>query len=99
MLIEHLPPESARHRHATDGHQWRNVEALLWQAIHHLERLDQRIVWSIGKRPKWPRFKQFPWETDAVTIGDRGEASTEEVLDYLASISANRRKGPVSGGE
>lgn len=92
MLIEHLPPGSARHRNATEGHEWRNNEALLWQLIHHLQVLDQRLVWSAGKRPKWPKFREFPWKRDAVTLGDRGGASTEDVLDYLASISANRHR-------
>ncbi|QOV99504.1 hypothetical protein [Rhodococcus pyridinivorans] len=92
VLIEHLPPGSARHRQATEGHEWRNNEALLWQILHFLQVLDQRIVWSRGKRPKWPKFKEFPWKRDAVKIGNRGEASSEDVLAYLQSISANRGK-------
>lgn len=92
VLVEHLPPGSALHRARNDGHQWTNVESLLWQLVYYVRVLDQRLVWHKGKRAKWPKWLQFPWSREELKMGDRGEASTEDVLGYLASISANRKR-------
>lgn len=91
VLVVNLPPDSALHRARNDGQQWTNVEALLWQLIHHVKILDQRLVWHRGKRPRWPKWLQFPWSRNAVQIGDRGEATTEEVLAYLRSMSPKKK--------
>ncbi len=91
MFIEHLPPESARHRAQREGWQWTNVEALLWQAIYYLRVLDQRLVWHRGKRAKWPKWAEFPWSDDQIHLGNRGEATTEQVLAYLDSIAPPKK--------
>ncbi|WP_027500404.1 hypothetical protein [Rhodococcus sp. UNC363MFTsu5.1] len=86
-MVEHLPPGSALHRVQNEGHQWTNVEALLWSIAHKLDWLDQRIVWSRRVKPKWPKWRVFPWTRDAVKIGDLGEATPEQALAYLKSQS------------
>lgn len=88
VLVEHLPPDSALHRAHNDGHRWTNLEALVWQLIYFVRVLDQRLVWQKGKRPKWPKWAQYPWSRNQVQMGDRGEATSEQVLEYL------RRTGP-----
>lgn len=91
VLINHLPPGSARHRAANGGHEWRNLESLVWQLVYYVRVLDQRLVWTKGKRPKWPKWVQYPWSRNEVTLGDRGEASTEDVLAYLKSLAPPKR--------
>lgn len=92
VLVEHLPPRSAYGRARHEGQEWGNVEALLWRIDFLLQRLDSRIVWTRGKRPKWPKWKQFPWTRDQVTLGDRGGRSTQDVLTYLASLRPKKKK-------
>ncbi|WP_047888537.1 hypothetical protein [Rhodococcus sp. ARP2] len=87
-MVEQLPPGSALHRANNEGQQWTNVEALLWSIAHKLDWLDSRLMWTKRKKPKWPKWKQFPWDKDGVRIGDRGDATTEEVLAYHRSMSA-----------
>lgn len=87
VLVEQLPPGSALHRALNEGHQWTNVEALLWAISHRLERLDARMQWMKGKKPKWPRWKQFPWSKDGVRMGDRSGRSSAEALAFLRSQS------------
>ncbi|SFA60797.1 hypothetical protein SAMN05444374_11626 [Rhodococcoides kroppenstedtii] len=87
MLKEHLSPGGAWHRAHLDGQQWTNTESLLWGIWHKLDHLDARLVWQKRKRPKWPKFKTFPWSKDKLTVGDRGEATSQDVVDYLRSIA------------
>lgn len=91
-LIEHLPPDSALHRARQDGQVWTWNEALLWRLLHMLERNEQWWKWAKGKRPKWPKFKAHPWERSMVQMGDRGDASSQQVIDYLKSIAPPKRK-------
>lgn len=88
VYVEQLTPGGALHRAQNDGQQWTNVEALLWAIAHKLDHLDQRLVWTKRKKPKWPRFKPFPWSKDGVKLGDRGEATSEQTIAYLRSLSA-----------
>jgi hypothetical protein len=88
---EHLPPTSAVHRAMHEGQQWTNLESLLWRANHLLETIEARLVWGKGVRPKWPKFKSFPW-SKGVTIGDRGAMTSKQSVDYLKSV------GPQGGG-
>ena len=75
-----------------DGHVWTWNEALLWRLLHMFERNEQWWQWAKGKRPKWPKFKSFPWDRDVIKLGDRGEATSQQVIDYLRSISPPKRK-------
>lgn len=85
MAREHLPPDSAWHRAQENYHQWGNTEALLWMVTHLLERLDARLVWQKRRKPKWPKFKPFPWVNDAEKVGDRTGFTDDQVMDYLMS--------------
>lgn len=72
-----------------EGQQWRNTEALLWMIAHKLDVLDQRLVWHKGSRKakaKWPKWRQFPWVRGKQQIGDRGDASSEQVEAYLRHV-------------
>lgn len=91
VLIEHLPPDSALHRARQDGHVWTWNEALLWRLMHMLERNEQWWRWSKGLRPKFPKWKAFPWTKSEIKLGDRGTASSQDVIDYLRSISPRRK--------
>lgn len=92
VLVEHLGPRSALHRARNDGQEWGNVESVLWRIEYWLRQLDQRLVWHRGKRPKWPKWLQYPWSRDQVKIGDRGGRSSEDVIAYLDSLRPKSRK-------
>ncbi|MFI2216523.1 hypothetical protein ACH47B_06525 [Rhodococcus sp. NPDC019627] len=92
VLVEGLPANSARARAYHEGRQWTVTDALLWQAVYYLRVLDQRLVWHRGKRAKWPKFSEFPWSRSDVQLGNRGDATTEQVLAYLESIAPPKRK-------
>lgn len=89
VLIEQLPPRSALHRARNEGQEWGNLEAVAWQIVYYLKVIEQRLVWSRGKRPKWPKWLQFPWSKDQVKIGDRAGADPLKVKAYLDSLSAS----------
>ncbi|OZF09812.1 hypothetical protein CH300_00075 [Rhodococcus sp. 15-1154-1] len=91
VLKEQLPPTSALHRAGMDGQQWTNLEALVWGLWHKLDHIDARLVWMKRKKPKWPKFKAFPWAKSGVTVGDRGEATSQQVVDYLESIAPPKK--------
>lgn len=92
MLKEHLPPSSALHRAGLDGQQWTNLEALVWGLWHKLDHIDARLVWMKRMKPKWPKFKPYPWATSGTKVGDRGGASSDQVLRYLESIAPPKKK-------
>ncbi|OZC80187.1 hypothetical protein CH274_13195 [Rhodococcus sp. 06-418-5] len=91
VLKEHLPDGSAVHRAGLDGQYWTNNEALLWGLWHKLDWLDQRLVWTKRMKPKWPKFKAFPWAKSGAVIGDRGSASNEAAIRYLESIAPPKK--------
>ena len=95
VLIEQLPPRSALHRARNDGHEWGNTEAVLWRIEYWLKVLDQRLMWQKGKRPKWPKWLQFPWSKNQVQLGDRGGRSPLEVKAYLDSLSPKNNPVPA----
>ena len=86
VLIEKLPPTSALHREKNDGQLWTWTEALLWQQIHMLKVIDQRLVWQKRKKPKMPKFRPFPWSKDEKKLGSLGGKSASKALQILRSL-------------
>lgn len=85
-LINGLHPDSALHRAKTDGHVWTWNEALAWQQIHLLKVIDQRLVWQKRKKPKMPKWRQFPWTKDEKKLGSLGGKSPGKALALLRSL-------------
>ncbi|WP_010541906.1 hypothetical protein [Dietzia alimentaria] len=85
-LINGLPPTSALHRAQNDGQQWTWSEALAWQQIHMLKIIDQRLVWQKRKKPKMPKWRQYPWTRDEKKLGDRGGKSASKAIEVLRSL-------------
>lgn len=65
---------------------WTWSEALAWQQIHMLKVIDQRLVWQKRKKPKFPKFRPFPWSKDEKKLGNRGDKPATSVLAVLRSL-------------
>lgn len=101
VLVNNLSPESAvgramkrehNDRHY-DGHEWTQLEALVWWLHHRLEEVLFMQKRSQAKRPgsvSKPDLRPYPWSTDEKTK-DYGyvEAGDERAaVDYLMGLSA-----------
>lgn len=94
-LINGLPPDSALHRAQTGGHVWTWTDSMLWMIVYLLQVLDQRLVWQKGTKPKMPKWRDFPWSTEAKgsgsrKLGDRGDMTNEDVEKFLETIRPPR---------
>ncbi|MCF8605155.1 hypothetical protein L5I01_17510 [Gordonia sp. HY442] len=73
-----------------DGKQYAMSERLLWLIVRRLEENTVVIGKALGnKKLKLPKtHPDYPWsdaDTGRVQIGGRGDATSEEVIDFLDS--------------
>lgn len=90
VLIEHLPPTSAYHRHVS-GHAWSDVEYLLAVLGDRLAENTYVTAKAGGmKGARKPKPLPRPGETDKNRTGDRGDRSTVDVVTYLDQFNPSR---------
>lgn len=91
-MVENLPQGSAIDRARTDGQQWGWNEQLLWMLIRLMQIQTASIANRLGKpRVKVPKeHPKYPWidtdEDGPQKFGDRGDHSSEEVMDFLDNL-------------
>jgi hypothetical protein len=94
-MVEHLPAGGAYYR-ATAGHGWAENEYLLAEVLDAV-RENTWAAFAVAPRqkgqppPKKPKRVKRPGEREPSRLGDRGERSTEEVIAWLDSLSADKQ--------
>ncbi|MDX3661329.1 hypothetical protein PV646_28825 [Streptomyces sp. ID05-26A] len=86
VLIEQLPPNNARERHIK-GHSWTDLEYLLAITADRIGENTAATVKVAGGKSRAPKPLPRPGKPDN-RIGSRGDASVEDVVAYLDSLSS-----------
>lgn len=84
VLIEHLPPNGARAR-AIKGHAWTDETYLAAINADRIGEAAAGIIRALGGKASRPKALPRPGKNDN-RLGDRGNASPEDVLNYLNTL-------------
>lgn len=84
MLVENLPPTSARQRHL-NGHTWADLEYLLAIIADRMGENTAATVKVAGGKSRAPKPLPRP-DKPRDRIGNRGDASVDDVVAYLDSL-------------
>lgn len=88
VLIEHLPPDGARARHLR-GHAWTDDTYLLAVIADRTAECTTATVRALGGKASRPKPLPRP-DKPTNRTGDRGAASTAQVVSYLDSLKPTR---------
>jgi hypothetical protein len=89
VLIENLPPSSARAR-KLNGHHWQDIEHLLAIVADRIAEVGVAQIKQAGGKAKKSKPLPRPGrkQPGKNTLGDRGNRSIAETKAYLDSLSA-----------
>lgn len=73
-----------------DGVLWTDVHALLHLLEFRLRENTAVTAQAAGGKPKRQKFNPTPWKQPRNTVGNKGSATTEQVLAYLDSLKPKR---------
>lgn len=84
VLVENLPPDGARAR-AHKGHAWTDDTYLAAIIADRVAETGVGIIRALGGKASRPKPLPRP-DSSPTRTGDRGKASTHDVISYLDSL-------------
>lgn len=88
VLLAYLPEGSALHRAQTDGKIWGLTEAIQWQVLGQVSRLNSYIRSWLKIKPHQDKFvwPSTPWEEQEKNTTKYGKVAAEDQDDAVAYL-------------